>query len=103
VVQETEYTSAGKLPSSQLTFAKENGIEVRRGNPKENIPGETIVIPESMGQVEVEDFDVAKIRHSYLENTLKMAKGYTPTEEDIQFLAEDSKSTIAYVRETLRH
>ena len=103
VVQETEYTSAGKLPSSQLTFAKENGIEVRRGNPKENIPGKTIVIPESVGQVEVEDFDIAKIRHSYIENALKMAKGYTPTEEDIQFLAEDSKSTIAYVRETIRH
>jgi len=103
VVQETEYTSAGKLPSSQLTFAKENGIEVRRGNPKENIPGKTIVIPESVGQVEVEDFDIAKIRHSYIENALKMAKGYTPTEEDIQFLSEDSKSTIAYVRETLRH
>ncbi|MGO8989466.1 MAG: 2-amino-4-oxopentanoate thiolase subunit OrtB [bacterium] len=102
VVQETEYTSAGKLPSSQLTFAKENGIEVRRGNPKENTPGKTIIIPESVGQIEVEDFDIAKIRHSYLENALKMARGYTPTEEDIQFLAEDSKSTIAYVRETLR-
>jgi cysteine synthase len=102
VVQETEYTSAGKLPSSQLTFAKENGIEVRRGNPRENIPGKTIIIPESVDQVEVEDFDIAKIRYSYLENALKMAKGYAPTEKDIQFLAEDSKSTIAYVRETIR-
>jgi hypothetical protein len=102
VVQETEYTSAGKLPSSQLTFAKENGIEVSRGNPKENIPGKTIVIPESAGQVEVEDFDIAKIRYSYIDNALKKAKGYTPTEEDIQFLAEDSKSAIPYVRETIR-
>lgn len=102
VVQETEYTSAGKLPSSQLTFAKENGIEVRQGNPKENIPGKTIVIPERVAQVEVEDFDIGRIRYSYIENALKMAKGYTPTEEDIQFLAEDSKSTIAYVRETIR-
>jgi hypothetical protein len=102
VVQETEYTSAGKLPSSQLTFAKENRIEVRGGNPKENIPGKTIVIPESVGQVEVEDFDIAKIRYSYIENALKKANDYTPTEEDIQFLAEDSKSTIPYVRETIR-
>jgi len=89
------------LPSSQLTFAKENGIEVRRGNPKENIPGKTIVIPERVGQVEVEDFDISKIRYSYLENVSKMAKGYTLTEEDIQFLAEDSKSTTASVRETI--
>jgi hypothetical protein len=102
VVQETEYTSAGKLPTSQLTFAKENGIEVRRGNPKENIPGKTIVIPESVGQVKVEDFDIAKIRYSYIENALKKANDYTPTEKDIQFLAEDSKSTIPYVRETIR-
>ncbi len=102
VVQETEYTSAGKLPSSQLTFAKENGIEVRQGNPKENIPGKTIVIPERVAQVEVEDFDIGRIRYSYIENALKMAKGYAPTEEDLQFLAEDSKSTTAYVRETVR-
>jgi 2-amino-4-ketopentanoate thiolase beta subunit len=102
VVQETEYTSAGKLPSSQLTFAKENGIEVRRGNPRENIPGKTIVIPESVGQVEVEDFDIGRIRYSYIENALKMAKGYAPTEEDLRFLAEDSRGTIAYVRETIR-
>ena len=102
VVQETEYTSAGKLPSSQLTFAKENGIEVRRGNPKENIPGKTIVIPESVDQVEVEDFDIEKIRYSYIENAMKTGKGYSPSEEDIQFLAEDSKSTVPYVRETLR-
>ncbi len=102
VVQETEYTSAGKLPSSQLTFARENGIEVRRGNPRENIPGRAIVIPERLDQIEVEDFDMAKIRYSYLENALKIAKSYSATERDIQFLAEDSKSAVAYVRETIR-
>ncbi|HXX36232.1 MAG TPA: 2-amino-4-oxopentanoate thiolase subunit OrtB [Thermodesulfobacteriota bacterium] len=102
VVQETEYTSAGKLPSSQLTFAKENGIEVKRGNPRESIPGKTIIIPESIGQVEVEDLDIEKIRYSYLENAFKMAKGYSLTEEDIQFLAEDSKSTTASVRKTIK-
>lgn len=102
VVQETEYTSAGKLPSSQLTFAKENGIKVRRGNPRENIPGKSIVIPERADQIEVEDFDMEKIRSSYIENAVKKAKDYSPTEEDIQFLSEDSKSSIAYVRETIR-
>lgn len=102
VVQETEYTSAGKLPSSQLTFAKENGIKVSRGNPRENIPGKAIVIPERADQIEVEDFDMEKIRFSYIENAVKKAKDYSPTEEDIQFLSEDSKSSIAYVRETIR-
>ncbi len=30
VVNETEYTGAGKLPSAQLTFAKQNNIEVKK-------------------------------------------------------------------------
>jgi len=101
LVQETEYTAAGKLPSSQLTFAKENGIEVRRGNPKESVPGKTIVIPESVDQIEVEDFDIEKIRYSYIENAIKMTEGYVATREDILFLAEDSKTTFDYVRETV--
>jgi hypothetical protein len=50
----------------------------------------------------VEDFDISRIRYSYLENVLKMAKGYALTEEDNQFLAGDSKNTTASVRETIR-
>lgn len=102
VVQETEYTAAGKLPSSQLTFAKANGIELRRGNPKDNIPGKTIVIPESIDQFEVEEFDIEKIRYSYIENVMKMTDGYLPIQEDISFLAEDSKSSFDFVRETMK-
>ncbi len=39
VVQETEYTGAGKHHNSQLAFARDNGIEVRRGDPRDNVPG----------------------------------------------------------------
>jgi cysteine synthase len=102
VVQETEYTSAGKLPSSQLTFAKEMGIEVSRGDPRENIPGEKIIIPEKLEQVQVEDFDMEKIRQSYLEKAMNVTEGYSPTDEDIQFLAEDSKGTVETVQEGLK-
>jgi cysteine synthase len=102
VVQETEYTAAGKLPSSQLTFAKANGIELRRGNPKENVPGKTIVIPESVDQIEVEEFDIEKIRFSYIEHVMKMTDGHVPIQEDIVFLAEDSKSSFDFVRETMK-
>src|SRR5699024_1416487 len=35
VVQETEYTGAGKHIQPQLTFAKENGIEIKIGNPED--------------------------------------------------------------------
>jgi cysteine synthase len=102
VVQETEYTSAGKLPSSQLTFAKEMGIEVSRGDPRENIPGKKIIIPEKLEQVQVEDFDMEKIRQSYLEKAMNVTEGYSPTDEDIQFLAEDSKGTVETVQEGLK-
>ncbi len=102
VVQETEYTSAGKMPSSQLTFAREMGIEVSRGDPKENIPGKKIIIPEKLEQVQVEDFDMEKIRDSYLEKAVNVTEGYSPTQEDILFLAEDSKSTVESVREGLK-
>ena len=99
VVQETEYTAAGKMPSSQLTFARENGIQVTRGNPRENIPGKSIIIPVSADQIAIEDFDMDKIRMSYIENGIKAAKGHPITEEDERFLAEDSRSPLGCVYE----
>ncbi|OEU61859.1 MAG: PLP-dependent lyase/thiolase [Desulfobacterales bacterium PC51MH44] len=97
VVQETEYTAAGKLPSSQLSFAKENGVEVRRGHPADNIPGKVILIPEGIHQFERQELDLDKIRKSYLKKAMEMTKPYEPTQEDFQFLADDCKSSIDYV------
>ena len=97
VVQETEYTAAGKLPSSQLSFAKENGVEVRRGHPADNIPGKVILIPEGIHQFERQELGLDKIRKSYLKKAIEITKPYEPTQEDFQFLAEDCKSSIDYV------
>jgi len=102
VVQETEYTAAGKLPSSQLTFAEENRVIVKRGDPGENVPGKVIVIPERAEQIQAENVNLDKIRQSYIKNVVEAAKGYRPTEADIRFMAEDSKSSIEFVRKTLR-
>ena len=102
VVQETEYTAAGKLPSSQLTFARKNRVEVRRGDPRENRPGKSIVIPEIPDQMRVEDFPMDKIRVSYIRNSITAAKGYSPTQEDERFLAEDSKSAVDQVRQVIQ-
>jgi len=102
VVQETEYTAAGKMPSSQLTFAKENGIKVTRGNPRENTPGKSIVIPERIDQIAVEDFNMEKIRLSYIENSIRAAADYSLTDQDERFLAEDSKSSADQVREIIQ-
>jgi hypothetical protein len=102
VVQETEYTGAGKHHWAQLNFARENGVEVRLGDPKESKPGQAIVIPEHPEQIEAVDFDLARMRKSYVRNALSHApEGYAPTAEDIEFLAADTNSDPATVEATI--
>ncbi len=100
VVQETEYTGAGKHHWAQLNFARERGVEVRTGDPADNVPGRSIVIPEEPEQIVARDFDLARMRRSYVRNALAHAPdGYVPTAGDIVFLAEDTNSTPAAVEE----
>lgn len=89
VVQETEYTGAGKHPSPQLTFAKANGIEVYRGDPRENQPGKRIVIPDHPRQIAVTDISMTKLRQSYLKNVLSGREGQTLSPLEIEYLAEE--------------
>lgn len=89
VVQETEYTGAGKHPSPQLTFAKANGIEVRRGDPKENVPGKCIVIPENAKQIKAQDLSVDKLRRSYLRNALGSYEGNKLQPHEVEFLSAE--------------
>lgn len=98
VVQETEYTGAGKHPAAQLTFARERGIRVTVGQPEHEVPGELIVIPETPCQVRVKDVDLDRLRRSYIKNCLENFKGKDITEEDIRFLAEDTKTNKEFVR-----
>jgi 2-amino-4-ketopentanoate thiolase beta subunit len=103
VVQETEYTGAGKHHWAQLNFAKEMDVEVRSGDPVENKPGEVIVIPEQPEQIQAKDFDLARMRKSYVRNALKAApEGYAPTGDDLAFLAADTNSDVAAVEGMVR-
>jgi len=70
VVQETEYTGAGKHPIAQLNLARQMGIEVVRGDPRTNEPGQRIVIPQHPAQIAVVDVDLPQLRRSYLRNAL---------------------------------
>lgn len=101
VVQETEYTGAGKHHNSQLSFARENGIEVRRGDPKDNIPGKTIVLPERLDQVWGKAQDIDKLRHSYLTNASHVLPADQWSESDIEFLAADIKKNADWVKANL--
>ncbi|ACR79083.1 MULTISPECIES: 2-amino-4-oxopentanoate thiolase subunit OrtB [Kosmotoga] len=98
VVQETEYTGAGKLPSAQLTFAKKMGVEVVRGDPRKlDKPGKRIVIPEHPSQLRALDVDLQKLKKSYIKELVK--RGIKHLEEvDIEFLAEDLKTTRENVK-----
>jgi cysteine synthase len=98
VVQETEYTGAGKHHNRQLSFARENGIEVRVGDPRESVPGQSIVIPERLEQVRGAVQDMDKLRLSYLRNAVKAHPVSEWTAGDYTFLAADLKKDEDWVR-----
>jgi len=94
VVQETEYTGAGKHPLAQLNLAKQMGVAVVRGHPRDNKPGQRIVIPQHPAQIEVVEIDLHRIRSLYLRNALNpLAEGQRPTEIDVAFLATETRLT----------
>ena len=101
VVQETEYTGAGKHHNSQLSFARKNGIDVYRGDPQENIPGKTIVIPQQLAQVHGKAQDMDHLRHSYLKNAARIYPVAQWNETDYAFLAADTKRSVDWVKQTV--
>jgi hypothetical protein len=104
VVQETEYTGAGKHLTAQLTFARERGIEVRRGNPREQIPGKNILLPSDPSMIGVRDLDLDNLRRSYLKNSLKRngRQGSELLEKELDFLGLEIKKDRDYVQSALK-
>jgi len=100
VVQETEYTGAGKHIQPQLSFARDNGIEVFFGNPDDEVPGKNIVLPSHPSLIKVKDVDLDHMRKSLIKTAVSTYK-VTPTEEDIAFLAEETKTDKEFVVKTL--
>lgn len=102
VVQETEYTGAGKHILPQLTFAKENGIQVIVGNPKEEVPGKNIILPENPSKLTITDLDPNKTKKSFIRNSIKHSDVNKVTQEDIEFLVTETKSDEEFVKESLK-
>ena len=100
VVQETEYTGAGKHIQPQLTFARSNGIDIFFGDPKDQVPGKNIILPSHPSLIKVTDHDLNGLRRSLIKTAVKTFNE-NPTEEDIKFLAEDTNSTVEFVKEVL--
>ena len=97
VVQETEYTGAGKHVNAQLSFARKNGIEISVGNPADSVPGKSIILPEHPRQIQTVDLDMDDLRRSYLNHALGTLNGAKPLPEDISFLAEDCRVTPKFI------
>lgn len=102
IAQETEYTGAGKHIQPQLSFARENGIEIKFGDPREEVPGDSIIFPEHPSLIKTVDLDLNKIRRSYIKNCLEMNNISEVRDEDLEFLALDTKTDIGFVKEILR-
>jgi cysteine synthase len=102
VVQETEYTGAGKHLIPQLNFAKDNGIKVYVGDPKEQVPGENIIIPEHPSIVSVTDLDMDGLKNSYMKNVINKLTDNKVEKIDIDFLSAETKLSSDKVLEILK-
>lgn len=101
VVQETEYTGAGKHPYAQLNFARENGVVVKNGDPDEEVAGKSVIIPEDPGQIKARPFELDKIKLSYLKNVVKETGVTEVNNLELNFLSKEVKKPINEVKEML--
>jgi 2-amino-4-ketopentanoate thiolase beta subunit len=90
VVQETEYTAAGKHPNAQLAFARRMGVDVRRGDRSEDRPGAVIAIPRTPADLGITEWDLDAVRRSYLRRVLGRAAGPIGPRE-VRFLAAETR------------
>lgn len=102
LVQETEYTGAGKSVQPQLSFARENGIDVRFGDPAEEIPGKSIILPSSPEKISVNDIDLAYLKQSLVKNVLKTTD-QPLSEVELKYLAEEINGTVEQVQQLIKN
>jgi 2-amino-4-ketopentanoate thiolase beta subunit len=97
VVQETEYTGAGKHPTAQLTLARDMGVEITVGPRSDDRPGERIVLPRAIEDMDVVDVDLPRLRRSYLRRISTRVEGRPLADHEVTFLAEDLNTDAEFV------
>jgi len=97
VVQETEYTGAGKHPNAQLSFAKNNGVKILFGKPKNEIPGENIIFPKSARDLSIKKLNLMKLKKSYLKKYAEVKL----TKLDYEFLSQELRLNIELIQELI--
>lgn len=101
IVQESEYTGAGKHHHAQLSFARDNGIEVLVGDPRESIPGTNVIIPDGPEKIGVNEIDLGAARRRYVETALNA--DIPPTETDMQFFQDETRLPADVVTDIVRN
>jgi hypothetical protein len=91
IVQETEYTGAGKHPNAQLAFARTQGIAVSRGDPADERPGTSIVIPDHPSRIRCRDLDLDELRRSYLRGLAARGDLRPLGPEDAAYLSAETR------------
>ncbi len=100
VVQETEYTGAGKHHASQLSFARQQGIDIRFGDPREEKPGQSIVLPREPEAIQAQPVVLAQMRKSLIRNARQHSPG--PIQPgDIDFLMAEIRAERGFVTAAL--
>jgi hypothetical protein len=100
VVQETEYTGAGKHVQAQLSFARSNGIDIFFGDPMEEEAGKNIILPANPGLIRAVDINLDHLRESYIKNALTRIEG-KPSEADVLYLVQETGAGADFVRRFL--
>lgn len=98
VVQETEYTGAGKHILPQLSFAKKNNVKVLFGNPLDEKPGKNIILPIDGSYLKYQEISMEDLRISYL----KRYKNLNLIKEDYIFLSEELKIDVSKVKDLMK-
>lgn len=101
LVQETEYTGAGKSVQAQLSFARDNGIEILFGNPDEEEPGKNIVLPKDPSFIKARELDLSRPKRSRVKSALATAEGDLSNEE-LNYLAEEIRETVEEVEAIIK-
>lgn len=102
LVQETEYTGAGKHLNPQLSFARDNGIDIFFGDPKDEVPGKNIILPEHPSLLQATELDLRGLKRSYLKNQIGKKGSKDFDERELEYLREEMNVEQSELDELLK-
>ena len=95
-----EFMIQGGAPDSKNAPA---GAKCGFGDPSaEDVPGQNIILPDDLSMLRCKDADLDHMRKKMIERAALRANGSRPTREDLEFLAQDTNTSVEYVKNVLK-